>query len=101
MNDTLVNQTIQELIELSDTKYGLLKVGRDTLQTDIVFIEKYETLKTQLGINSFDDIDMTQFPIMRELKQRIEKINSLDEQKMKRNVRKTKATSAYKKRMER
>jgi hypothetical protein len=101
MSNRAINEIIEELVSLSDTKYGLLKVGQDTLQTDIVFIEKYETLKTQLGINSFDDIDMTQYPKMKSLIEKIKEISKFEQQKLNRNVRMTKATSAYKNRMER
>jgi len=101
MNIQSVNEIIEELIELSDTKYGLLKVGQDTLQMDIVFIEKYESLKQQLDMDTLDHIDITQFPRIRKLKESIEKINTLEQQKMDRNVRITKATNAYKNRMER
>jgi hypothetical protein len=101
MNVQNVNNLIEELIEISDTKYGLLKVGQDTILKDITFIEKYEALKLELNIDTFDDIDMTQIPKMKILKEWIEKINAIEQQKMNRNVRMNKASNAYKNRMER
>jgi hypothetical protein len=101
MNVQNVNNLIEELIEISDTKYGLLKVGQDTILKDITFIEKYEALKLELNNNTFDDIDMTQFPKMKILKEWIEKINAIEQQKLNRNVRMNKASNAYKNRMER
>ncbi len=97
MNLNTANLIIDELIELSDTRYGFLKVGRDTLNTDILFIERYSQLKQLLETDTFDDINMTQFPKMKILKDLIEKISKLEEQKQNRNVRMTKATKAYQK----
>jgi hypothetical protein len=97
MNLNTANLIIDELIELSDTRYGFLKVGRDTLNTDILFIERYSQLKQLLKTDTFDDINMTQFPKMKILKDLIEKISKLEEQKQNRNVRMTKATKAYQK----
>ena len=97
MNLNTANLIIDELIELSDTRYGFLKVGRDTLNTDILFIERYSQLKQLLETDTFDDINMTQFPKMKILKDLIEKISKLEEEKQNRNVRMTKATKAYQK----
>ncbi|MCH4889283.1 hypothetical protein EZV73_16925 [Acidaminobacter sp. JC074] len=95
MKNELANQVIEELIELSSTKLGFLKVGRDTLNIDILFIEKYATLKETLG-SDLDTIDMTQFPKMKTLKNLIEEISS-KEQPKERNVRMANATKAYRK----
>ncbi|MBI9014626.1 MAG: hypothetical protein JEZ08_20475 [Clostridiales bacterium] len=97
MNITTINLIIDELIELSDTKYGFLKVGKETLNTDILFIEKYSKLKELLGTETFEEIDFTEFPKMKILKEMIVKINQTENNRQKRNVRMTKATSAYQK----
>jgi hypothetical protein len=90
------DKLIDELIEISDTKYGYLKVGRDTLNEDILFIEKYEKLKEILGASKIDEIDFKQLPKMKNLKAIIEKISDL-ESVNKKNVLMAKATRAYKK----
>jgi hypothetical protein len=90
------DKLIDELIEISDTKYGYLKVGRDTLNEDILFIEKYEKLKEILGVSKIDEIDFKQLPKMKNLKAIIEKISDL-ESVNKKNVLMAKATRAYKK----
>ncbi len=95
MNIEQVNLIIDELIELSNTKYGFVKVGRDTLNIDILFIEKYATLKDLLG-SDLDTIDMTQFPKMKNLKDLIEQIGSMEQPK-ERNVRMANASKAYRK----
>jgi predicted small metal-binding protein len=96
MDLSKANQIIDELIEHANTKYGLLKVGQDTLNTDILFIERYQALKEVLETTTFDHINMTQLPKMKILKNLIEKISQLENEKQKRNVRMTKAASAYK-----
>lgn len=95
MNIEQVNQIIGELVELSNTKYSFIKVGRDTLNIDILFIEKYSMLKELLG-SELDTIDMTQFPKMKELQVMIEKISS-SMQHEERDVRMARATKAYQK----
>lgn len=95
MNREQVNQVIDELIELSNTKYSFIKVGRDTLNIDILFIERYSMLKELLG-SELDTIDLTQFPNIKELQVVIEKINS-SMQHEERDVRMAKATKAYQK----
>lgn len=89
------NNIIESLIEISNTKYGLLKVGKDTLNTDILFIEKYEHLKEILGANTLEHINKEDYPRLADLKRIIEKIHLYENQP--RNVRMTKAVSAYKK----
>jgi hypothetical protein len=88
---------IEELIDLSDAKYGYLKVGRDTLNNDILFIEKYEQLKEILGAKTIEDIDFQELPRIKDLKDIIKKISDFEAIKQNRNVRLNKATSAYKK----
>jgi hypothetical protein len=97
MNITAINLIIDELIELSDTKYGFLKVGKETLNTDILFIEKYSKLKELLETETFEEIDFTKIPKMKILKDLIEEINQYEKKKQNRNVRMTKAANAYKK----
>jgi len=97
MNITEINLIIDDLIELSDTKYGFLKVGKETLNTDILFIEKYSRLKELLKTETFEEIDFTKIPKMKVLKDLIEEINQYEKQKQNRNVRMTKAANAYKK----
>jgi len=97
MNITEINLVIDELIKLSDTKYGFLKVGKETLNTDILFIEKYSTLKELLGTETFEEIDFTRIPKMKVLKDLIEEINQYEKKKQNRNVRMNKAANAYRK----
>lgn len=97
MDFNKANQIIDELIELSNTKYGFLKVGHDTLNIDILFIAKYEELKETLGTQDLDDINMTQFPKIKKLKELIVLINDIDDKRQQRNVRITKASKAYQK----
>jgi len=97
MNFTEINLIIDELIDLSDTKYGFLRVGKETLNTDILFIEKYSTLKELLGTETFEDIDFTRIPKMKVLKDLIEEINQYEKKKQNRNIRMNKAANAYRK----
>lgn len=97
MNVLELNQLIDELIELSNTKYGFIKIGRDTLTNDILFIEKYGQLKESLGATTLEDIDLTKLPKIKDLKEIIQKINDLENGKQNKNVRMTKALGAYKK----
>ena len=97
MNITEKNLVIDELIKLSDTKYGFLKVGKETLNTDILFIEKYSTLKELLGTETFEEIDFTRIPKMKVLKDLIEEINQYEKKKQNRNIRMNKAANAYRK----
>lgn len=97
MNITAINLIIDDLIELSDTKYGFLKVDKETLNIDILFIEKYSELKELLGTETFEEIDFTEIPKMKVLKDLIEEINQYEKKKQNRNVRMTKAANAYKK----
>lgn len=97
MNVLEAKQLIEELIELSDTKYGYIKVGRDTLNNDILFIEKYGQLKEILGATTLEDMDLKQLPRINDLKEIIKKINDLEKGKQNGNKRMTKALGAYKK----
>lgn len=97
MDNKDVNRLVSELIELCDKKYGHIKVGIDTLHTDVLFIEKFERLKEILGVNSLNDIDITNLPKIKELQDIVKKINDLEINKQNRNVRMKKATNAYKK----
>jgi len=97
MNITEINLVIDEIIKLSDTKYGFLKVGKETLNTDILFIEKYSTLKELLGTETFEEIDFTRIPKMKVLKDLIEEINQYEKKKQNRNIRMNKAANAYRK----
>jgi hypothetical protein len=97
MNVLEAKQLIDELIELSNTKYGFLKVGRDTLTHDILFIEKYEELKEIIGAASLENIDPKDLPRIKDLKEIISLINDFEIGKQNKNVRMTKALGAYKK----
>lgn len=97
MDRIKANQIINELIELSDTKYGFVKVGRDTLNIDILFIERYESLKELLQIHDLDTIDVNQFPRLKELKNKIVKISNIEDERKNRNIRMKKASKAYQK----
>lgn len=97
MDKIIANQIIDELIELSNKKYGFLKVARDTLNIDILFIEKYESLKEILGTHNLDDIDVKQLPRLIVLKELIVKISELENKSQNRNVRMVKASKAYQK----
>lgn len=90
-------EIIEELIELSNTKYGYIKVGRDTLNLDLLFIEKYETLKKILGITSIETYDFSDLPRMKILKEQIEKISQYENKKVDSNRMMNKAVKAYKK----
>lgn len=92
-----LNDLIDELIELSNTKYGYLKVGRDTLNLDILFIEKYEALKKLIGSSSFEDFDFKDYPKMKDLKLIVEMISEFEKSKQNNNIRMIKASKAYKK----
>lgn len=91
------NILIEELIEISGIKYTFIKVGKDTLNQDVLFIEKYTKLKEILNTQTFDNIDFTEFPRMKVLKHQIELIDQFEKNKSNRNVRLTKATNAYQK----
>jgi len=96
MNIKAAGKIIDELIQLSNTKYGLVKVGRDTLSNDILFIERYEKLKEILGVRTLDEIDFKELPRIKNLKELIMKINDFDKSNQNRNIRLKKATKAYK-----
>jgi hypothetical protein len=91
------NQIVNELIELSTTKHGFLKVGHDTLNIDILFIKKFEDLKVTLDTQDLDSINITQLPRIKELKELIVLISEIDNKRQQRNVRMTKASKAYQK----
>jgi hypothetical protein len=99
MNKLKANATdlIEELIEISNTKYGYIKVGRDTLNLDILFIENYEKLKDFLGTTSLEDFDYSELPRMKTLKNIVEKINAFNNDLKERNIKMSKAAKAYKK----
>jgi len=97
MNISEINDVIEELIELSGTKYTFIKVGKDTLNHDILFIERYTKLKELFNTETFDNIDLITFPRMKVLKNQIEQIAQFENNKVKRNVRMKKATNAYQK----
>jgi len=88
---------INSLIEISQIKYGLVKVGKDTLNQDILFIEKYELLKRTLNIENFDQIDLSDYPEIIQLKIMVEEINNLESNKEKKQIRLNQALKAYKK----
>lgn len=91
-----IKTIIDELIELSNTKYGLVKVGHDTLNVDVVFIEKFTILKSLLEVDSLGDVDFSEYPNMKSLIDLIKKINQL-ETESNQNKRMNKAINAYKK----
>lgn len=97
MNISEINEVIEELIELSGNKYTFIKVGKDTLNHDILFIERYTKLKELFNTETFDTIDLISFPRMKVLKNQIEQIAQFENNKIKRNVRMTQATNAYRK----
>lgn len=87
-----IETIIDELIELSYTKYSLLKVGQDTLQIDVLFVEKYEQIKDELNN------EKTNYPSkIKELQDIIKKIDESINNKKTRNLMMNKATNAYKK----
>lgn len=97
MNLKEVDTLLEELIDLSNTKYGLIKVGHDTLQYDILFIEKFEKLKEMLGTTALEEVDLKQLPKMKALKVSIERIHTLEKSKQNQNVRMQQAVKAYRK----
>ncbi|MBN2794401.1 MAG: hypothetical protein JXR88_03260 [Clostridia bacterium] len=92
-----LNDIIDELIDLSNTKYGLLKVGRDTLNVDILFIEKFSELKLKLGVESLHEADLSKYPKMKNLIELIKKINQYEDENRVTNKRVNQAINAYKK----
>lgn len=92
-----INKLIEELIELSNTKHGLVKIGHDTLNIDVLFITRFEELKEELNVESLNDLDMSMYPRIKDLQESIKKINELDKNIENRNLRMKNASNAYKK----
>jgi len=92
-----VKEIINSLIEISQIKYGLLKVGKDTLHQDILFIEKYEQLKNELMVDGMDQVDFKAYPEMLQLKIMIEEIDRFEQNQSPQNKRLNQAIKAYKK----
>lgn len=88
---------IDELIDLSNTKYGLLKVGRDTLNVDILFIERFSELKLKLGVESLNETDLSKYPKMKDLIEMVQKIHQYEDDTRVKNKRVNQAINAYKK----
>lgn len=97
MTSETVREIIYNLIQISQDKYGLIKVGKDTLNQDILFIEKYETLKRTLNIENIDQVDFSEFPEILQLKIMIEEINEIENSRQNKNMTLNRAIKAYKK----
>ncbi len=93
----VIDKIMLELIDLCSEKYRLIKIGQDTLQIDIVFIEKYENLKKLLGIDDLSNVDFNQTPNIKVLQDIIAEINNFENKKNNRNIRMSMVTKAYKK----
>lgn len=68
MNEDKINTLIDELIQISLNKINYIKINKDTLNEDILFLHKYERLKSLLGVDSLSDIDSKEYPRISELK---------------------------------
>lgn len=97
MTHTEIKALIHGLITLSQEKYGLVKVGKNTLNEDILFIEKYAQLKLGLGVDDFDQIDLKAYPEMVQLKIMIEEIQRCENSKQDKHKKLNQALKAYKK----
>lgn len=93
----MVDIIIDELINLCSEKYRLISHGHDTLQLDVLFIEKFKNLKDVLKIEILTEKDFANTPKMKVLQKRIEEINKFEDSKNNRNVRMLRASKAYKK----
>ncbi len=74
MKEDKVHVLINELIQISLDKINYKKINKNTLQEDIVFLDKYDKLKTLLEIDSISEIDITEYPEIGELKKIISQL---------------------------
>lgn len=97
MKAVYIVEIIEGLIKLSQRKYGLVKVGKETLTEDILFIEQYEKLKSALEVDHLDAVDVKAYPQLVELKKTIQAIHDFESGQPKKNVKINQAMKAYKK----
>ena len=97
MKVAYIVEIIEGLIKLSQRKYGLVKVGKETLTEDILFIEQYEKLKSALGVDHLEAVDTKEYPQLGELKKIIQAIYDFENEQPKKNVKINQAMKAYKK----
>ena len=97
MKTAYIVEIIEGLIKLSQRKYGLVKVGKETLTEDILFIEQYEKLKSALEVDQIDAADTKAYPQLGELKKIIQAIHDFENDQPKKNVKINQAMKAYKK----
>lgn len=88
---------INSLIQISQEKYGLLKIGKETLNQDLLFIEKFQLLKHTLKVKSIDEVNVSDYPELKQLKIMIEEINALNHPELPKDMKLNKALKAYKK----
>jgi hypothetical protein len=97
MRPAYIVEIIEGLIKLSQRKYGLVKVGKETLTEDILFIEQYEKLKSALEVDQLEAVDIKAYPQLGELKRIIQAIHDYENNQPKKNVKINQAMKAYKK----
>lgn len=77
MKKDKVDLLIEELIQISLEKINYIKINKDTLSKDIVFLNKYEELKEILDIQNLSDISVDEYPNIVELKEVVLEINKM------------------------
>lgn len=92
-----IKEMINSLIQISQEKYGLLKIGKETLNQDLLFIEKFQLLKHTLKVESIDEVNVSDYPELKQLKIMIEEINALNHPETPKDMKLNKALKAYKK----